>query len=192
MRRPHMASQSGQVRRCSRDAIRAQSQWKGPAVKGGNLRVFTGCVLPGHLLLVSYRHMSFRISVGVAFGEDVRRIAREQIDGAIAESNGSAPGSHTECIHSVRKRCKKLRALLRLVRPCLGDVYTSENAYFRDAARVLAPLRDTHVLRAAFDAVVGHFQGELSPGTFEPLRRQLERPEPQATDLEPLLADGCR
>jgi CHAD domain-containing protein len=135
--------------------------------------------------------MSYRISVGVAFGEDVRRIAREQIDGAIAESNGSAPGSHTECIHSVRKRCKKLRALLRLVRPCLGDVYTSENKYFRDAAKVLAPLRDTHVLLAAFDAVVGHFQGELSPGTFEPLRRQLERPEQQVTDLEPLLADVC-
>jgi CHAD domain-containing protein len=136
--------------------------------------------------------MSFRISVGVPFGEDVRRIAREQIDGAIAETNGSAPGSHTERIHSVRKRCKKLRGLLRLVRPCLGDVYASENAYFRDTARVLAPLRDTHVVLAAFDAVVGRFQAELSPGAFEPLRRQLERPEQQVTDLEPRLADVCR
>ena len=135
--------------------------------------------------------MSFRISVGVAFGEDVRRIAREQIDGAIAESNGSAPGSHTERIHSVRKRCKKLRGLLRLVRPCLGDVYASENAYFRDAARVLAPLRDTHVILAGFDAVVGHFQGELGPGTFDPLRRQLEGPERQVTDLEFRLMDVC-
>jgi CHAD domain-containing protein len=135
--------------------------------------------------------MSFRISVGVAFGEDVRRIAREQIDGAIAETNGSAAGSHTERIHSVRKRCKKLRGLLRLVRPCLGDVYARENAYFRDAARVLAALRDTHVVLSAFDAVVGRFQSEFGPGTFEPLRRQLERPEPQATDLEPRLADVC-
>ena len=135
--------------------------------------------------------MSYRISVGVAFGEDVGRIAREQIDGAIAESNGSAPGSQTEWIHSVRKRCKKLRALLRLVRPCLGDVFTSENKYFRDAARVLGPLRDTHVLLAAFDAVVGHFQGEFDPGTFEPLRRQLERPDRQVTDLETRLADVC-
>src|SRR5262249_20113618 len=134
--------------------------------------------------------MSYRISVGVAFGEDVRRIAREQIDGAIAESNGSAPGSLTERIPSVPKRCKKLPALLRLVRPGLGNVFPSENAYFRDAARVLAPLRDPHVVLAAFDAVVSRFQGELGPGTFEPLRRQLERPERQVTDLEIQLADG--
>jgi CHAD domain-containing protein len=135
--------------------------------------------------------MSFRISVGVGFGEDVRRIAREQIDAAIGESNGSAAGSNAERIHSVRKRCKKLRALLRLVRPCLGDAYARENAYFRDAARVLAPLRDSHVVLAAFDAVVGHFQAEVSPGTFEPVRRQLVRPEGHLTDLEQRLADVC-
>jgi CHAD domain-containing protein len=133
--------------------------------------------------------MSFRISVGVAFGEDVRRIACEQIDGAIADSKGSAPGSHTERIHSVRKRCKKLRGLLRLVRPCLGDIYARENAYFRDAARVLAPLRDTHVVLAAFDAVVDHFQGEFAPGTFAALREQLERPPGQVADLEHRLVD---
>ena len=127
----------------------------------------------------------------MAFGEDVRRIAREQIDGAIAESNGSAAGSSADRIHSVRKRCKKLRALLRLVRPCLGDAYARENAYFRDAARVLAPLRDTHVVLAAFDAVVGHFQGEFSPGKFEPLRRRLMRPDMQVTDLGSQLADVC-
>ena len=145
--------------------------------------------MPGPLLQVRYRPMSFRISVGVPFGEDVRRIAREQIDGAIAETNGSAPGSHTERIHSVRKRCKKLRGLLRLVRPCLGDVYASENAYFRDAARVLAPLRDTHVILAGFDAVVDHFQGEFAPGTFAALREQLERPPGQVADLEHRLVD---
>jgi CHAD domain-containing protein len=135
--------------------------------------------------------MSYRIAVGVVFGEDVRRIAREQVEGAIAESTGSAPGSHTERIHSVRKRCKKLRGLLRLVRPSLGDLYAIENAYFRDAARVLAALRDTHVILAAFDAVVGQFQAEFDPGTFEPLRRELEGPERQVTDLEFRLADVC-
>ena len=147
--------------------------------------------MPGPLLRLSYTLMSFRISVGVALGEDIKRIAREQIDGAIAESNGSAAGSNAERIHSIRKRCKKLRGLFRLVRPCLGEAYARENEYFRDAARVLAPLRDTQVGLAAFDAVVGQFQGEFSPGTFEPLRRRLVRPEAQLTDPEPLLADVC-
>ena len=135
--------------------------------------------------------MSFRISAGEAFGEEVRRIAREQIDGAIAESNGSATGSNAERIHSVRKRCKKVRGLFRLVRPCLGDAYASEDAHFRDAAKVLAPLRDSHVVLAAFDVVVGQFQGEFSPGTFEPLRRRLVRPEGQLTELVPRFADVC-
>src|SRR5262245_64733917 len=86
MRTPHMASQSGQVRRCSSDDIRAVSRsGRGRQSRVRNLRL-GGCVLPGHLLRVSYRLMSYRISVGVAFGEDVRRIAREQIDGADRKS----------------------------------------------------------------------------------------------------------
>ena len=134
--------------------------------------------------------MAFRISAGVPFGDDIRRIAREQIDGAVAEScDGLMPDD--ERIHSVRKRCKKLRGLLRLVRPCLGDIYGRENAHFRDAAQVLAPLRDEHVVFAAFDAVVAHFDGEVERQTFAPLRQRLTRRERQVTDLKERVADVC-
>jgi len=134
--------------------------------------------------------MAFRISADVPFGDDIRRIAREQIDGAVAEScDGFMPDD--ERIHSVRKRCKKLRGLLRLVRPCLGDIYGRENAHFRDAAQVLAPLRDEHVVLAAFDAVVAHFDDEVEHQTFAPLRRQLTRRERQRTDVKERIADVC-
>ena len=142
------------------------------------------------LLRVGYTTMAFRIAADVPFGDDIRRIAREQIDGAVAEScHHLMPDD--ERIHSVRKRCKKPRGLLRLLRPCLEDIYGRENAHFRDAAQVLAPLRDGHVVLAAFDAVVAHFDDEVEHQTFAPLRRQLTRRERQRTDVKERIADVC-
>ena len=130
--------------------------------------------------------MAFRIQGGELFGDGVRRIACEQIDGAIAEScDGSVPGA--ERIHRIRKRCKKLRGLLRLVRPSLGDIYRRENEHFRDAAQLLAPLRDAQSSLDAYDAVLAQFDGEVERKTFSPLRRRLaarkKRREHHLTDL---------
>jgi CHAD domain-containing protein len=50
-------------------------------------------------------------------------------------------------------------------------------------------LRDTHVVLAAFDAVLAHFDGEVGPGTFAPIRERLARHgERRLADLAPLLA----
>lgn len=135
--------------------------------------------------------MSFRISPRVPFGDDIRRIAIELIDGAIADS-GPGSGPSPEAIHAIRKRCKKLRALLRLVRPCLGHTYRQENEYFRDVAKILAPLRDVHAMVAAFDAVVGRLDGEVEPATFVPLRRRLACRERRRTGVEERLGDVRR
>ncbi len=136
--------------------------------------------------------MAFRISPDLPLVDDLRRIAREQIDGAIAECpDGSL--ADDERVHGVRKRCKKLRGLLRLVRPSLGNTYRRENTHFRDAARVLAPLREAHSLVAAYDAVVAHFEGAADRETFSALRRRLvvrtKRRARNLTDLAERLAD---
>lgn len=57
-------------------------------------------------------------------------------------------------VHEVRTCCKKLRGLLRIVRPRLGDVYRQENAFFRDAARKLSAARDAAVVLNLFDDVM--------------------------------------
>ena len=67
-----------------------------------------------------------------------------------------------EKIHQIRKRCKKLRAVLRLVRPGLSEFYASENAFFRDAARVLSPLRDTQSVLDAYDGLMKRYRGEVA------------------------------
>lgn len=112
----------------------------------------------------------FRQEEPVAAG--VRRIAREQIDAAVAELNDPALDRH-EAVHQVRKRCKKLRALLRLVRPVLGDVYHAENARFRDAARTLSAVRDATALLEAYDALTTHYGATLDRRAAAPIRRAL-------------------
>lgn len=86
----------------------------------------------------------FRTDEGTAAG--FRRMASNQISRAsrhLAESEDQAVA-----IHEARKCLKRLRALLRLVRPALGsEVYRRENARFRDIGRMLAASRDRHVLR---------------------------------------------
>lgn len=68
----------------------------------------------------------------------LRRIAREQIDRALAAAN--RPGDNAEGIHEARARCKKLRGLVRLVRPAFPG-FDAENAAFRDAGKALEALR---------------------------------------------------
>ena len=48
-------------------------------------------------------------------------------------------------VHEARRRCKKLRGLLRLVRPVFPD-FELENAAIGDAAALLSHLRDAEVL----------------------------------------------
>lgn len=84
-------------------------------------------------------------------GASVRRIARQQVEAALAriDDDGDAAGT----IHEVRKRCKKIRGLLRLLRPALEDD-AAGNAAFRAIAAPLGPLRDADVLLDTFDGLM--------------------------------------
>lgn len=89
--------------------------------------------------------MAFAFDTSRGLQDNLRRVAKAQL--SKAESRLSDPGDDVEsAIHDARKRMKKLRGLLRLVRPGLGDTYDTENAALRDAARGLAPVRDAQVM----------------------------------------------
>lgn len=54
-------------------------------------------------------------------------------------------------VHELRRMCKELRALWRVLRPVVGDeVYSRENVRLRDAARSLAGARDAAVVLDTF------------------------------------------
>jgi CHAD domain-containing protein len=78
-----------------------------------------------------------------------------------------------ETVHEVRKRCKKVRGLLRLIRPTCEDTYEVENAHFRDSARILSETRDATTLIESFDALVRRFSEESGQETMPELRRLL-------------------
>ena len=75
----------------------------------------------------------------------LRRVALEQIDIAVdGFADNTIPLGRK--VHSLRARCKKLRGMLRLVRPMLGDeVYKDQDAQYRAAAKELAGSRDRDV-----------------------------------------------
>lgn len=103
----------------------------------------------------------------------LRRIAREQIDKALAslESTGV---ERPAAVHDVRKRCKKLRGLIRLVRPSFAR-YGDENAALREVARLLGELRDSKVLQDTYDAIMADYAGSLDRHAIAPVRAALTR-----------------
>ena len=65
--------------------------------------------------------MPFRLKPKETLEDGLKRIAREQVDRAIAEiDDESLP--RDEAIQQVRKRCKKIRGAVRLVRPVFGTL----------------------------------------------------------------------
>jgi ADP-ribose pyrophosphatase YjhB (NUDIX family) len=66
--------------------------------------------------------MGSRFEIDETVGDGVHRITEEQVGAAIVALEGVG-GLGGEAVHDTRKRGKKLRGLLRLVRPVLGDVY---------------------------------------------------------------------
>jgi len=131
--------------------------------------------------------MAYRIERHEPLESAVKRIARDQLDKARDELGDDDLGRH-EQVHQLRKRFKKVRALLRLVHDALGDRYGEENAWFRDEARTVSDLRDAHALvetcqelrEAALDdedgdaaAALGELEADLQ-GRRDVLARQLD------------------
>lgn len=112
--------------------------------------------------------MPFRLKRHEPVDASARRIAIEQIDRALDDSHGSDPD---QGVHEVRKRCKKLRGLLRLVRDGLAE-FKDEDHVIRDIARHLAPSRDAAVRLELFHALIN--EGVVDESSTESLGRRLE------------------
>lgn len=81
-------------------------------------------------------------------------MARERLDVAIGQLDGvvdQSPDEIEHVVHEVRKRCKEVRALARLVREPIGSEYDRFNQLVRDAANELSPIRDAHAVLGALD-----------------------------------------
>ncbi len=89
--------------------------------------------------------MSYELKHGQTLGDNLRRICRKQIEGAIAITTGEKKTSDTP-VHEVRKHLKKARAALRLVRKEIGHgLFREQDRCLRDVARLTSEIRDAEV-----------------------------------------------
>jgi CHAD domain-containing protein len=132
--------------------------------------------------------VSFTLDASKPVPVAVRQVAGKQLRNAIAGLSGEAGLDLDEAAHDARKRCKKMRALLRLVRKDLGRrVYRKNNASLRDAARTLSRVRDAWVLLEALDRLVEGAGDELSADSVAGLRALLAKDH---RELQAQLAEG--
>jgi CHAD domain-containing protein len=100
--------------------------------------------------------MAFHLKSGEDVGEGFERILREQF--ARMERDAGAP----DAVHAVRKRCKRVRATLRLLREQNPEFCRAESRVARDLGRSLARLRDAEVLQKTFEKLATDWRGEES------------------------------
>lgn len=106
----------------------------------------------------------------------MRHTAQSQVEKAIAEIEDSDL-SIGDTVHQIRKRCKKVRGLIRLVRPRF-DAYALENAAFRDEAANLSFVRDAEAILETHDALIKYYSDQIDTSTYLTIRHQfVERKE---------------
>lgn len=116
--------------------------------------------------------MSYALKQRESIEDGIRRVVREQIDSSISEILDKNVDRH-EAVHQIRKRCKKIRGVLRLVRPAIGRTYRLENTFFRDIARDLSNIRDAQALIETFDSVMEHQEKSNGHESFGDIRNVL-------------------
>ncbi len=96
----------------------------------------------------------YHLTAGEPVADGVRAVAKDQLDRALGFLDDEDVDAH-ESVHEARKRCKKVRALLRLVRDDVPDTYQAYNSELRDIARLVSDERDAAAHVEAHDLLIG-------------------------------------
>lgn len=95
---------------------------------------------------------------------EVRRVATDRLDDALAQLGEGLSRDPAHAIHEARKDIKKTRSLLRLVKESIGeDRFRIENDRLRAAAHTLASARESDALSESLAALVEGKGDSLSP-----------------------------
>ena len=90
------------------------------------------------------RKISYELQPG-RLGENLRRMFRWQIEGALAVAKGGKEPDDTP-VHAMRKHLKKARAVLQLVRERIGRAHFRQQDHcLRDVGRLISQNRDAEV-----------------------------------------------
>lgn len=105
---------------------------------------------------------------------EVRRVLLEQNRRALTLLRGWQDNPRDN-VHQARQAFKRIRAVLRLIKPCSRYVYRVENACFRDLGRDLAYARDTEAVIEALGLLETRISGPLAQESLHMLQVGLEQ-----------------
>ena len=118
--------------------------------------------------------MAFQLMANESIAKGIRRIAHGQIDKALDGLTGRGVAAPEGVVHDVRKRLKRVRAVIRLARGGLGRrLADREDTRFRDAGRPLSEVRDAGVLLQALDQLVERYGDQGRPEVIGSARELL-------------------
>jgi CHAD domain-containing protein len=107
--------------------------------------------------------MTYRFKLQEPIGQGVRRIGLEQIE--IAEAKLSSKDDISAAIHDARRCLKRVRALLRLIRPGLEEaVYRREAERLAGIGKLLSGARDLDVMRQTLSKLESRLGGMPAGG----------------------------
>jgi CHAD domain-containing protein len=124
--------------------------------------------------------MAYHLKSDESVPEGIKRIVLEEIDSAASQLSGKEETNRDEAIHEARKSVKKIRGVLKLMRPELGDIYRIENTRLRNVARKLSEFRDAGAIIVTFDGLREKYRGELGRRRLASIRRGLVARKKQA------------
>src|ERR1700761_3974460 len=120
------------------------------------------------------RSLPYRFKAGETVPDNIRRIVAEEVDWAVGRLRAATPKTRDEAIHEARKSIKKLRGLLKLIRPELGNHYRAENKALRAIGRKLSELRDASAIIETFDGTVEKYPDHPQKHVLASIRKGLE------------------
>lgn len=116
--------------------------------------------------------MSYRIDPRLPLTGEVRRILAEEIGKALVHLD-AAHDRPEQALHKCRRRLKKVRALLRLVRPGDETFCSTENQCYREVAALLAGPREATALVETIDRLAKNFPEQSAGGGLDAVRDTL-------------------
>jgi CHAD domain-containing protein len=137
--------------------------------------------------------MAYRLLNNEPIPRGLKRVVREEIDSAASHLRGERKVNRDEAIHEARKSIKKVRAILKLGRTELGDIYVRENAGLRDVAHRLSGFRDAAAIIETFDDLKQKYASEAEAKRISSVRKALTRQKTAASvpeSVDPLIREA--
>ncbi len=111
--------------------------------------------------------MAYRFHLKAPVGKEARRIMLEQVERAERHLAAGIEGGEPDvrvAVHETRKAMKRIRALLKLIRPGLtAEQYNAENERFRSIGALLAGSRDRAVMLETLSTLAAHHETLADP-----------------------------